>query len=401
MAKRQTESTQSPVALDWSNGADVRQSAIASAMQALSGAAHAATEQDMPVSVLEAKAAAKAAQDKMTATEAAVAGLDPAIASGALLIAKDALTLALGNLALVEAQAELDSERDAKIADATARAANLPAEYKAAALDAMLRAIEAEYAPAPDEAPEQTEAPAEAPQAAPSGRKQPSALTLAKNAEASANPELRQRAASIIAAFNGSADIADCKCMRLAGTRYAGVVTFASTGAGVANYADYQSVARAVLAELAAMGLPSGGKSTIELGWLQRSGAQAPDGKKANDWFGTCFVSGASIALYPDGRFRLARPNTPNVRFIATDASARQTFNGGSASAAQSAPSASQQAAQTTQAAFVPTPPPAQQASQQAAVTTPLSQCQHCAARNVAGRATCHYCDAPDWNASA
>jgi hypothetical protein len=150
-------------------------------------------------------------------------------------------------------------------------------------------------------------------------------------------------------------------------------------------------------------GLKAGGQSVAIAPWLASVGVHAAGGLKGNDSLRLCFADRREIALYADGRFRLAMAGTAGVRFIRTDADAYAQFCGTS-NAASTAPAP---AAPTTPAATpdapsaartAPTPPP-MQASHTGALT-PTARCQHCSARNVIPSAVCIGCGDADWQAA-
>lgn len=344
--------------------------------------------------------------------QAAVASLETALASTAEsspmhAVLVSALADASGTVALMEAQAQSEVAYAAETSAAIALAAanNLPAYV----LDSMLAAIDKQYMPAEPLAVE-PQAQAE-PQAVVGGRKPLNPATIERNATVaqalSSDDTVAQRGHATIGAFNGS-DLAHCTVRREAGTRFASVVAFASNGAGVANKADYVSLATAIRMLLAGApyNLRVGGQSTASVPWLSSTGPHAAGAVKGNDSLRLCFADRREVALCADGRFRLALPGTAGTRPIRTDAGAYALFVGGSASDAigVAAPSTA------PTVAHVPTPPTVQQ-MQAAGVPLPETQrialpnggvtsaarCQHCTKKNILTETECSNCGAADW----
>jgi hypothetical protein len=298
------------------------------------------------------------------------------------------LDVANGMLALAQAEAALAAEKQTEIDRVTAAvsAADLGDEM----LAAMLAKIEEKYAPAPPA----VETPA--PQApAPNGRKQVGARTAERNAAALAiaavDPSVGQRSAATYNAFRSdwSGDLRGVSPQ--AGTRYVSLVAFA--GAGVANKADYLSFVPQLRQYLISVGLQAGGNSAASDAWLFASGPHAPDGPKGDDTLNRKFLSGAGVALYSDGRFRLAARGTSGVRFVSSDMAAHAAWLGGTPAAPTAAPAATTAAVPTTPAA--PTPPSVVALANGALATT--ARCQHCTARNIVGQSECNACGATDW----
>lgn len=327
-------------------------------------------------------AAVAAASANIAAIEAALAVLGDNAAAGVL---REQLEMARGILALAEAEAALQATKQAEINAATAAAAALPPEL----LAAMLQAIEMKYSPAPEIAPV---APAPA---VTNGRKMPGVRTLERNAAALAvmadDPTVVTRTAATYGSFRSdwAGDLRGVSAQ--AGTRYVSIVSFA--GNGVANASDYKALVPQMRSYLLSVGLAAGGDSAATDAWLFAlpGTPHAPDGGKGEDSLPLKFLSHAAIALFADGRFRLARPGTAGVRFVAQDAAALAAWRG-TASAAPAAPTAPT-VPQNTPAA--PTPPKIVALPSGALATT--SRCQHCTARNIVGQAECNACGATDW----
>lgn len=306
-----------------------------------------------------------------------------------------ALAEAVGAQALAEAEAARQAERAnaESAAIATAAAANLPQ----AVLDRMLAAIAEAYDPAP--APEATpDAPATLPETA---RRQVSDRALALNAAAASDTAAQGRAGETVAAFDVDSGRLACTVNRRPNTRFSGMVALTPSGGGVANYADYDTLTRAIRAYLINVKRwqvsESDGQSVPEAKWLASRGRYILGGGVKSAL--ACFHSGAEIALYPDGRFRFALPNTPQVRYLRTDNAAWQAFVGGTASAAPAAAPATPDApAAPVSTPIVPTPPNAITLPSGGLATT--ARCQHCQKRNIVGSAVCEQCDAADWHVS-
>jgi hypothetical protein len=307
------------------------------------------------------------------------------------------LDTANGALALARADAALDVEKASAIeaAHAAATAAKLP-DF---ALAAMLQAIEAKYAPAP--------AVIETPAPAVSARKPIGTVATERNASVSAalavDSTLALRVDSTINAFRSGDDV-HCTCQRVAGTRYASLMPFASTGAGVANAADYRLLATAIRMRLteAPYGLRAGGQSVAIVPWLTSTGVHAAGGPKGNDSLRLCFADRREIALYPDGMFRLATAGTAGVKFLRTDAQALALFNGAVAGVQTTLASApivdGQLTLDNVKVARVPAPPAS--AAQSNGTIASTARCQHCTARNFTTNTECSACGAKDWSAN-
>jgi hypothetical protein len=329
------------------------------------------------------------------------------VGSAARLALEDVLVEARGMLALLEAQAESEAAQAQETSDAIAAAAAF--NLSDSVLASMLAAIDSKYAPAPIEVEPQAQA---EPLAVVGGRKPLNPATVERNATVaqalSADATVAERGHATIGAFNGS-DLAHCTVRREAGTRFASVCAFASNGAGVANKADYVSLATAIRMLLAGApyNLRVGGQSTASVPWLSSTGPHAAGAIKGNDSLRLCFADRREVALYPDGRFRLALPGTAGTRPIRTDAGAYALFVGGSASDAIGVATV---ADSTPSAAHVPTPPTVQQ--MQAAGIAPTeaprialpnggvtsaARCQHCTKRNLLTDTECSNCGAADW----
>lgn len=325
------------------------------------------------------------------------AALNVAKAPALVAVLEAQLAEALGALALAEAEAGVQAERHAAEAEANAAVSAItdPARRQRL-LDSMLAAIELEYSPA---------ALPEAPEAAPeqSASRAVSARTAERNANVAAqyatDAPLRQRAIDTLAAWD-AADVATCLAQRQAGTRYASLVALAPHSAGVANAADYKILATAIRLYLLECGLPANGSSTAEAVWLARRGKSfAPTAPKGASAVQACFSNRAELALYPDGRFRLAPANAVGVQFCRADDSAWNMFIGASASVQYTLEAAPEQTGQLSLPLPAPKAPNVQADAN--GKLTPLVACQHCNTRNVATFAECRTCGADDWNASA
>lgn len=324
--------------------------------------------------------AVEAAQAAIAEIEAAQAVLSPTSAARTALDA--ALAEAQGTLALAQAEAELEAEKAGEIMVARLAGAKLPPHL----LAAMLDAVEMKYAPAPP-------APEAAPVPEAGVRRGPSDRTLSLNAAASADTGMQQRAAAAVAAFNADSAKLSCNVNRLPNTRFSGMVALAPSSAGAANYADYDSLTRAIRWHLVNVERwptsPSNGQSVPEAKWLAARGRYivGSGNKSALD----CFNHGAEIAQYPDGRFRWAYPGTAGVRFLRTDNAAWQAFVGSTASVVTSPVTTTS----TPAAPIVPTPP-AQVALPNGGLAS-TARCQACTARNVVGASECSACGESDW----
>lgn len=329
----------------------------------------------------------------VSAARAYVASIETALGmlasdSPAYAALTESLATANGALALALADAELESVKQSEIDAATAAAASLPAEL----LAVMLDAIERKYAPAPI-----------VPDAAPAPdlttRRGPSDRTVALNAAASVDTEMGMRSAECMAAFNKDSGVLACTVNRRPNTRFSGMLALTPSGGGVANYADYDRLTRAIrhyLIEVERWAVSaSDGQSVPEAKWLAARGRYIVGGgvKSALD----CFHSGAEIAQYPDGRFRFAFPNRGQVgvRFLRTDNAAWQAFVGGTVSTTP----APAQAPVTTPAAAnrMPAPTPPQTIALPNGGLASTARCQACTARNVIGAAECSACGEADW----
>jgi hypothetical protein len=297
-----------------------------------------------------------------------------------------ALETARGALALAEAEVVLQAQKTAEIAAATAAAASLPAEL----LAAMLAAIETKYAPVPPQAPE-AEVAAPAPYV---GRKPIGPRTAERNAQAlaqaEADPTVYARAAAAYTAFRKewSGDLRGVSAV--AGTRYVSIVAFA--GAGVANKSDYQALVPVMRRYLLSVGLKDGGESAATDAWLFAFGPHAAGAPKGADTLALKFLSGAGVALYSDGRFRLAARGTAGVKFVSTDAAALAAWNGSTQAPAQAAEVATSAAPAAPSA---PTPPAAQALPNGTIAST--ARCKECHAKNIVGMPECNACGAADW----
>jgi hypothetical protein len=320
----------------------------------------------------------------------------------------EAIAKSAAQLEALESEAVALAAYDADVATAVAsvEAWKNDPTLRQTLLDSMLRAIEAKYMHTSTPASEIPQVQAESAPPAIGTARRVSDRAAAINAAVVGNDALRNRAIDTYTTFRKSADDSDCKVHHDSGTRYPTVVCFARDGAGVANYADCEALTAAIrhyLREDLQVGNPESGNRTADAIWIGRQRIHAPGGTKEKDWFGAHFKSGASVGLYPDGRFRIAAPGTPGVRFIASDAAAYEAFTGkGSSGAPASVPTAPQSAPQApTHTPRVPTPPTVQADSTTGRITR-TAFCQHCASRNPIGIAACinAKCGKSDWLAA-
>jgi ribosomal protein L40E len=317
---------------------------------------------------------------------------------------KDALNAALevasGNLALMQAEFESISAQALEVDAAHQAAQLLPVAYRSDALASMLAAIERKYAIAPPAATE--DAPVDATVAS-GARKQVSPRTAAINAQAAGDSAVSDRGVAALAAWDKSPDAADCLARRDSGTRFPSFVPLASNGEGVASYADLQLVTAAVRNHMRfTLGINGSGNGTAVPEWLARRERFSPAGNKSGEYAAKSFASGATIALYPDGKFRLARRNAANVRHLDTDAAAYAAFVGksaGSSPAAAPVASAPLNAAPAAPDALkrvhIPQAPNVM-ANASGGITT-MAFCQHCSRRNPIGATACVECGDADW----
>ena len=393
MARRTAAST--PAATDAVSAAIDNTPALE--LSAIENEGIAITSPITPDTTVELAPAVAAAIAYVASIETALGMLDASSPAYAALTAQ--LDTANGALALAQDDAKLDAEKLSAIeaAHAAATAAKLP-DF---ALAAMLQAIEAKYAPAPAVEPELTPAPAV------SARKPIGTIATERNATVSAalavDSTLALRVDSTINAFRSGDDV-HCTAQRIAGTRYASLIPFASAGAGVANAGDYRMLATAVRMRLldAPYNLRAGGQSVAIVPWLTSTGVHAAGGPKGNDSLRLCFADRREIALYPDGMFRLATAGTAGVRFLRTDAQALALFNGTVAGVqttlAQAPVTDGQLTLDNVKVARIPTPPAAQAAPNGTVAST--ARCQHCTARNFTTNTECSACGAGDWSAA-
>jgi len=336
---------------------------------------------------IEIAPAVKAATDALAQIDAALGVLsagNPAYA--ALQTARED---ALGALALATADAALDAEKRAQI-DAVNALPNMPAPM----LASMLAAIEAHYVPAPA-APElpTVDAPT-------FGRRSVGTVASARNADVaqalSVDASLAARADAAIAAWQGSGNDAACTAQKLAGTRYAGLLAFG--GDGVTNRADYAILTTAIRLRLRAT-LKAGGETVPVSPWIAAIGIYAAGGSKDN--LPMCFTDRRAVALYGDGRFRLAAIGTAGVRFIGSDAAAYALFNGGTAGVQQrlsDAPVVDGQLTLDNAPKAAPTPPAVAAAPNGQLAAT--ARCVQCSAKNFVTDAACRACKREDWKAA-
>jgi len=305
-----------------------------------------------------------------------------------------ALETANGALALVQADVDLETAHAAEVD--TAHAAATEHKLPDYALAAMLQAIEAKYAPAPPPAPVIETPAAPAPYV---GRKPIGPRTADRNmqalAAADADPTVYTRAADAYAAFrkDWAGDLRGVSAV--AGTRYVSIVSFA--GAGVANKSDYLALVPVMRRYLLSIGLKDGGESAATDAWLFAFGPHAAGAPKGSDTLALKFLSGAGVALYADGRFRLAARGTAGVRFVSTDAAALAAWLGTTPAAATPTQAASTPVAPAA-APATPTPPPAMATPNGGIAST--ARCQHCTARNFTTNTECSACGAADWQAA-
>jgi ribosomal protein L40E len=336
------------------------------------------------------------AQMELAQLEASLASLPQSNpAYGTLEALRDA---AIGTVALAEAEAALVAEKDAQIAAVQALPNTPPA-----VVAAMVAAIESHYAPVPDAAPDAA-APIVPTNQTAGGKKPIGTVATERNLTVAAalatDATLAQRADAAIVAWRGSVDDANCTTIKAAGTRYAGEMALGSESAGVANRADYVVMATAIRMrlELPPYNMRQGGQTVPDTTWLAALGGYPYAAKSAGgkDSLPLCFTDRREIALYPDGRFRLALPNQAGMRYIHSDAAAYAQFNGSAAStAALVATVATPTVVATVKPAAVPTPPAtAATASGQLEAT---ARCQHCTAKNFVSDAACRKCAATDW----
>lgn len=258
----------------------------------------------------------------------------------------------------------------------------------AATIEALVSAIEARYAPLPEVAPQ--------PEVAlPAGKKPISPRTAAINAAALSADSAR--AAGNLRGFDSKWAALLTGVARTSGTRFASIAAFG--GDGVANYADYQSLV-AQMRHYMRFTLNIGGKgdSYAVTPWLFALGIHLAGAAKGEDSLPLKFAGSVQVALYPDGRFRLALANNREVRFPSRDSAAMAVWTGSGENAAEAAP-----AAPTAHAPTPPTPPtsgaPTAPAAPSAAPTavTRTARCQHCQTRNVADASECESCGSSDW----
>jgi hypothetical protein len=380
MPKRQAQVQERSIerTIDWSASADIRTQAISAAL----AATHVIVKVQEPTAV-------ELAQAELSEIDAAIAVATRPSILAALNADRE---LAVGTLALAEAEATTLQEKQAAIAEAHEAAQAFSETKRAARLDAMLAAIEAEYAPvaAPaDDAPavEETQ---EASRARTAGPRQ-----LERNAAVAADPAAIERGRALLAAFDADSAKLRCTAGRAPNTRFPSLVALAPSGAGVANASDYDYAVRAVRAAMILNGWPrsdSNGATTAESKWLAARGRYAAGGTAASA--DRCFASGAAIALYPDGRFRLAYPGSAGVRFLKHDAGAWQAFVGVTAGAVQPTVAA--------EAPVAPVSTPTLPTTPSEAALAKTAQCVGCGAKNIVGHMVkCRACGRADWQAGA
>lgn len=344
-----------------------------------SAAAHAA---EVDTNMEDANVAAPALPEAtaLAQIDAALAVLTAGSAAHVALTAQR--EVAHGAWLLATAEVARQSEKANEIAQVQSLA--LPE----ATIATLVAAIEQRYAPLPEVAPQ--------PEVAlPSGKKAVSPRTAAINAAALSADSAR--AAGNLRGFDSKWAALLTGVARTSGTRFASIAAFG--GDGVANYADYQSLV-AQIRHYMRFQLNIGGKgdSYAVTPWLFALGIHLAGAAKGEDSLPLKFAGSVQVALYPDGRFRLALANNREVRFPSRDSGAMAVWTGSGENAAEAAP-----AAPTAHAPTPPTPPtsgaPAAPAAPSAAPTavTRTARCQHCQTRNVADASECESCGSSDW----
>lgn len=371
----------------------------------LASAASVAPSADGSIEIAPDAAAVLAEALEVQALESTLAALPEA--SGARGAVEALLVDARARLAAAEAAQAAEAAHDAELTQA--RAAALQFNLPAHALDAMLAAIDAKYAPVADVV---ADAPAEAPQAeaeSASAAKTVGVRRAAINAEVAADAAALTVGAADWQAWKSSPDFLDyCAPQRTSGTRYPTFIPLASTGSGVSNYAELERRVSAVRTHMrTVLGIGGIGNGTGTADWLARRGKlHSPSGSKSNEYAALCFTSRASVALYPDGKFRLAAHDEDMpVRFISIDDGAYALFKGGTdtgdnvrSAAAQALNAAEAAAKQVPAQRSAPTPPSAADtAAAMAQARSKPANCQHCGKRNVIGDAKCSDCQSEDW----
>lgn len=357
---------------------------------------------DAPPAPIENTADGAVELSEVAQAQALIVKLDAALialagtAAEAVLI--DQRNVALGTLAMAEAEHALQAQKWAEIAQVNGVAASLPVGM----LDVLLDAIERKYAPAPsDTAPDAPDT-ADAPDSGPTPL-YVSDRTRAANTAAWADPAMQARAADAYAAFERDSGKLDCRVNRKPNTRFSGMVALAPSSGGVANADDYDRLTRAVRAYLINVKRwkvgERDGQTVPESKWLASAGRYVTGGGVGNAR--DCFNSTAEIALYPDGQFRFAYAGD-NVRFLRTDKAAFDLFVGNKARASTAPVTPPTDTASTAtdaapRAATVPTPPNTIALPDGGLART--ARCQHCQTRNVVGMALCQNprCKLMDW----
>lgn len=353
----------------------------------------------LPQYLTDATSAVEAASANLAAVTAAVAVLPEAVKAAALAVAEAAHAEAVGTLALAAAQADVDMARQSDVSAAEAAALVIPEGMRAAALAAMLAVVEAKYAPLPPVVEDAPAVEAEAVSAS-AGKKPVGAKAAAINAAAAADPESVKRGFALLQVWDTELTRWQPRSSmaRQGGTRYPSFVPLA--GAGVANRAEHEARTADVRLYFNSIGQAgAGGESTATAAWLTRTGkSHGVGGSKHEDYGAKQFVTAAELALYPDGRFRLALPSQADVRFLRTDAAAMAAYLSGAAAAAPAAPIS------TTQAVSQPAAPTAPLVKADAATGAlvalpPMANCSVCSTRNTVGALVCSICGSEDWNA--
>ena len=357
-----------------SDAAEAAQSTVES-----SAAVQAASEASVPTQI-------EMAQSAVAQIEAALAVLSAENPAAAALQA--ALVEANGTLAMAQAEAARMGEKLAALDAARAAGAGLPDGV----LAAMLAAIETAYAPVAPAV--ETPAPATTVQ----GRRAPRAATLARNAEVAADDSAMSAGRQAYAAWQSSPDAVLALFSKTSGTRFPSFVPLASNGAGVANYADLQRQTAAVRHYMRSeLGIGGVGNSTAVPTWLVGVGPQFGVGGPKEQESGVFqFSDGRTLALYSDGRFRLAAPDTADVRFLDSDTAAYAAFTNNGVSATPAAPQRPRSAPTPPTAPTVPTPPKVAASAVTGSISKPAN-CQHCGFRNVIGDAKCAKCGDAEW----
>jgi len=358
-----------------------------------------ATESDVDTNTVVASApvsdAVAAALAEVNETEAALAVATRPIIRASL---EAALVEARGLLALAEAEAALQADRAQAESEARASVESITnPERRAVMLASMLQAIEVEFSPV---APAVEQA---AVVEAAVGRRKLGARHTALNAAVASDTDALDIGALAYTVWLKSPDN-DARIFGInSGTRYPSFVPLASTGNGVANYADLERQTAAVRHHMRTVHEIDGdGNSTAEAAWLAARGkSYGPNMAKHAKCGIYQFTDGREVALCSDGRFRLS--NAPDARFISDDDAAYALFTGGtsaggtvSANATVSAPTVPASKRTAVGTPTVPTAPTVAASASTGKLAKP-AHCQHCGARNVIGDAECATCHDTEW----